>query len=385
MRTVHRPITSLLTRNNGKEALRLPNDSAAGYSLVVGWLRLAVASLAVAGLFALLVAVARTPVVQGFVGEGYFRISLVAHVTFSLNVWSLSFAAALWALALARLRLSMNRTAGRASLLLASAGAAVMSVMSVAGSGRASLVDYIPVLEQPLFIGGLATFFAGIGLGAVNFLVAIRQSATPLPLYAKALRIAAVTYLMAMLTFLVALNAGWEFDWGTMVWGPGHLLQVVNAASMIAVWMLMVRTEGDQGLYVVVRAVLPFFFLPAVVVPFLYLFPGPPLLGMIGGVTWAGVTIPTVAAWLVTGTAVVRRREKAETLVPLVVSLLLFAGGAIAAMLGLEDDTRVTAHYHGTVGAVTVAYMGLTYQLLPMLGLSLRLPRLARLQLTIHG
>jgi len=361
------------------------DDATVERSFIVGWLRLAVAALAVAGLFALLVAVARTPTVQRFVGEGYFRLSLVAHVTFSLNVWSLSFTAALWALALARLRLPINAPVARATLATACAGAVLMGVASVGGVGEPLLVDYIPILDHPLFIGGLGAFHIAVGIAAASFIVALRSASAPLPLYARALRLAAATYLMAMLTAAVAFEAGWSFDWPTLAWGPGHLLQVVNAASLVAAWTLMLPSRGEGPLALLTRAALPLFLLPAVVVPFLYLLPGPVLLGAMGAITWLGLTAPTVLAWLVAASAIVRGPRQGVPVVALGVSLVLFALGGIESLFGLEGDTRVTAHYHGTVGAVTVAYMGLTYQLLPMLGLRLRLSRLARLQPALYG
>lgn len=388
MRTLVRPMAGSSTRK-GNDVFRLVDmrgdDKATERSFIVGWLRLAVAALAVAGLFALLVAVARTPTMQRFVGEGYFRLSLVAHVTFSLNVWSMSFTAALWALAVARLRLPIHAGVARATLATACAGAVLMGTASVGGVGEPLLVDYIPVLDHPLFVGGLAAFHVAIGIAAATFIVALRSASAPLPLYARALRIAAAAYLMALLTAALAFEAGWAFDWPTLAWGPGHLLQVVNAASLVAAWTLMLPSRADGLLAALTRAALPIFLLPAVVVPFLYLVPGPVMLGAMGTVTWMGLTAPTALAWLVAASAIVRGPRQGVPVAALGVSLVLFALGGIESLFGLEGDTRVTAHYHGTVGAVTVAYMGLTYQLLPMLGLRLRLARLARLQPALYG
>ena len=49
-------------------------------------------------------------------------------------------------------------------------------------------------------------------------------------------------------------------------------------------------------------------------------------------------------------------------------SMFLFAvGGGISLMIR-ESNTIITAHYHGTGGAVSLAFMGLTFHLLPRLG-----------------
>ena len=65
--------------------------------LLTAWLGLSLGSLVVAGLFAVLVALARTPAVQ-LLGSAAdrFHFALVGHVTFALTVWFIAFAGALW-------------------------------------------------------------------------------------------------------------------------------------------------------------------------------------------------------------------------------------------------------------------------------------------------
>ena len=63
--------------------------------------------------------------------------------------------------------------------------------------------------------------------------------------------------------------------------------------------------------------------------------------------------------------------------------LLFFLGCVFGAAINGET-TLVTAHYHGTVGAVAVAYMGLGYRLLPAFGFAAA-GRIARWQLAVYG
>lgn len=364
-----------------------PDQSTKDVSLAVatGWLRLGIASLLLAGIFAVLVAVARSPGIQGIVGEHYFRISLVGHVTFSLNVWLLSFAALLWTLVPIGMGLSPHAWMSQGSLWTATLGAAAMAGAAVLGLGQPSLTDYVPVLEHPIFGFGLIAFLAGVGLCAAHFLLVLGGRRGPLPLHARALRIAAVACLTALGTFIVAWAAGWEMDWATLAWGPGHLLQVVNAAAMIAAWWLLWGAGRARRSQALLEAALPLFLLPAALVPLLYLLPDPPLRGMVSSLTWSGVAVPTVVALIVIGRGVFTASRFTVSTVSLVVSLLLYAAGILAAILGLEGDTRVTAHYHGTVGAVTVAFMGLAYRLTSALGFRLRLPGLAWIQPLLYG
>lgn len=47
---------------------------------------------------------------------------------------------------------------------------------------------------------------------------------------------------------------------------------------------------------------------------------------------------------------------------------VLFAVGGIIGVIGFDESTRVPAHYHGMVGAVTIAYMGLVPDMLKLTG-----------------
>ena len=52
----------------------------------------------------------------------------------------------------------------------------------------------------------------------------------------------------------------------------------------------------------------------------------------------------------------------------LIFSILLFAVGGIIGFLITGSNVTVPAHYHGSIVAVTLAFMGITYHLMPRLG-----------------
>ena len=59
------------------------------------WLILGLVSLVFAGVFSLLLVLARTPLVQGWIPFiDFFQVSLVVHVTLSVLVWLLAISAA---------------------------------------------------------------------------------------------------------------------------------------------------------------------------------------------------------------------------------------------------------------------------------------------------
>jgi hypothetical protein len=63
------------------------------------WLQLGLVSLVAAGVFSILLVLARTPVVQELIPLiDFFRVALVVHVTLSVLIWLLAMSAAAWSL-----------------------------------------------------------------------------------------------------------------------------------------------------------------------------------------------------------------------------------------------------------------------------------------------
>ncbi|HZX31136.1 MAG TPA: hypothetical protein VFF03_07270, partial [Rhodocyclaceae bacterium] len=66
-------------------------------------------------------------------------------------------------------------------------------------------------------------------------------------------------------------------------------------------------------------------------------------------------------------------------------SLFLFVAGLLLGAAINGQTTLVTAHYHGTIGAVTLAFMATAFVLMPRLGIEAPSPRAIRLQLGFYG
>lgn len=377
-----------------------PSPSAAVQRLLTAWLGLATGSLVVAGLFAALVAFARTPAVR-LLGSAatLFHLALIAHVTFALTIWFFAFAGLLWITAAWRYRYPLSVTAAWTGWALATAGAALVAVPAFAVSGTPFLNDYVPVIHHPLFWTGLLAALSGVGLLAAAYLEAWargRRRAEPLP--ATALALAALALLLALATLLLTwsrLDASrpWALQLRALFWGAGHLFQFVHTAGMLAAWGL---AAGFLG-----QAVAP----PAAArgtlwacLPFLlggagaYLIWPPETLLTNRLVTWTtfiglgGATIPLAVLVAVQWARTPPPRPWGDPLFsgPLL-SLALFAVGGLMGFLGVRQDTRIPAHYHGMVGAVTLAYMALTPRVLTLTGREPWRPWLTRWQPYLYG
>jgi hypothetical protein len=379
--------------------------------LLAGWLGLAVGSLVVAGLFAAVAAFARTPVVYRLFSAGAFQLALVGHVTFAFTVWFVAFAGALWVYVAWRANLALSARWSWAGLSVATTGTALLAVPAFTGGGRPYLSDYVPAIDHRLFWAGLALTGLGVGVQAVAYLAAYGRGRRPAR-WAGGPRGADVPEALAMavgaLAMLLALGVAAlslarlqdEVPFGyrlrALFWGPGHLLQFLHVSGTMAAWLVAaavavgVAPPPRRVVRACVWGLLPFLLATAA----LYLAYAPEALlrnHLVTIGTFWGLGAGAVPVGLMLGAAWRRlgRPDRLPWGSPVfsgaALSLLLFATGGILGVVGFNQDTRVPAHYHGMVGAVTLAYMGLAPLLLEISGRRLWSARVARWQPYLYG
>ena len=110
----------------------------------------------------------------------------------------------------------------------------------------------MPVIDHPLFLGGLALFFAGIVGFKLSALVGPAPSLNHsipavtwvgLQASAVAVMIAAVTWVSAVAGLPSGVDVWTQHEFAA--WGPGHVLQVANVSAMLAMWLwLLDRATG---------------------------------------------------------------------------------------------------------------------------------------------
>ena len=367
--------------------------------LAVGWLLLALASLVASGVFSVLLVLSRAPWTKDvFPLVDFFHVALVVHVDLSVLVWFAAFAGVFW---------SLNSTprladAGWVALGLAVGGAAVMSVAPFTGRGGPIMANYVPVLDDPVFLAGLVIFAAG---GVV--LVARSMAAVP-PVGTRidgpgALRFGLNAAVVSAAVALIAFAWSWlevppaldgKAYYELLFWGGGHVLQFTWTLLMFVAWLWLADACGARVPLTPRVAVLLFGIALASVflTPVIYLAYDVASVEHHRWQTWlmrfgAGLAILPFALALVV--ALARRgvpEARARPLyAALVASLVLFGvGGVIGAMIH-GSNVKIPAHYHGSIVGITLAFMGLTYHLLPALGFGEPAPRAAAWQPWIYG
>ncbi|MDA3870696.1 MAG: cbb3-type cytochrome c oxidase subunit I, partial [Gammaproteobacteria bacterium] len=102
---------------------------------------------------------------------------------------------------------------------------------------------------------------------------------------------------------------------------------------------------------------------------------------------YGGLTV--LPLMLIVIVSVVSTRSRDTALRParnaLLASIILFSSGGILGFMIEGVNVVIPAHYHGSIVGVTLAFMGLTYYLLPRLGFRSAVSRAARMQPWIYG
>lgn len=385
--------------------------------LLYAWLLLSVFSLVFAGVFAFLVALARTPVLQGLpLGGEYFYIALVGHVVLSVVIWFLAYEGALWTFVPGFFGVRpFSPSLGWLGFWIGAGGTTLLTIPALLGLGTPLLVNYIPVLTHPLFYTGLLLFAAGILITLINTFLTIgkakkeRAFPNPFPLIPYGMSISGVTVLIALLCFALAYYfLSMTFLKGTgpfferLFWGGGHILQFTNTVAMVTVWVLL--TQGTLKTSPLsdrmAKAFLGIYLLFSLPAPFIYFIydiwsqaykDGFTLLMQLGlGLPSGLFVLATIVAIGKQGEGSFFSRIKAlpwqdPGFSSLFLSVLVFGFGGLISFKIYGSDVRVPAHYHGVVGGVTLAFMGLTYYLLPLLNREVHSKRMAQVQPYLYG
>jgi len=326
------------------------------------WLMLGLASLVGAGIFSILLVLARTPAVQKITPFiDFFRVALVVHVDLSVLIWLLSMAGVMWSLSSSRDLPVWDRI----SLLLAAAGTAIVIISPVTRSGLRGTLD---------------------GTGALQF----------------GITLAAITTAAAIAAFIASwagtppsMDGAIYFEF--LFWGGGHVLQFTHTLLMMVAWVVLAHASGCR-FELTPRLTLAFLVilaLPVITVPFFYVAhdivsPGHRLafteLMKYGGLSCLPLGLAVFVSLIKADKPDKQYGLEGRYLrSALISSLGLFAVGGVMGFMITGLDIVIPAHYHGSTVGVTIAFMGLSYYLLPRLGFGELPPRMAAWQPYLYG
>ncbi|ATX81580.1 Heme/copper-type cytochrome/quinol oxidase, subunit 1 [Mariprofundus ferrinatatus] len=374
----------------------LPISESHQTQLAVGWLYVAVGFLLASGIYPLLLALARTTYEMPW--KDFFYTALVLHVDFTVLWWLIAIAGVFWTLNTS----SRQVMTGWLSLLLVVGGGIIIGVSPLTGDANPLTNNYIPMLENKIFIKGLIVFGGGVLLLVLRSMWALECSKSRQVSGEGAIRFGTLTAAIAALIAMIALI--WSFTdapvsqgrsyYESLYWAGGHILQFAHTALLCVSWLWIAQACGleikAKPIYLMAAfaiGVAPVLMMPW---PFLsYDIGGPEFMSWYvwlmrdgNGVAPLLIGLPVVWALLTQPAA---EKGSRHLYMALLFSIVLFAMGGMLGLFIGESSTLITAHYHGSIVSVTMAFMAMTYYWLPKFGFANVNLKWARIQVYAYA
>jgi heme/copper-type cytochrome/quinol oxidase subunit 1 len=358
------------------------------YTNIGKWFSLAVFSLGIGGFFAFLVGMSRAPGISEYLPENYFQHALVGHVDLAILCWLMISAIVLWIYYL-------KEEVYPWSYWLAVLGVDLIVISAVFAIGEPSLNNYVPILDSWVFFLGLGLFFTAFCVNAYGYLkIIIRNSMPSDPIMsgvAASLLICVVLIAAVLVSFV--LLGGDDFDsqayYERLFWTPGHIQQFLNGSMLIITWYSLLKfSTGEEPKAWGFLANLNKVLVASSVLLLGMLFFFDPLdrpLRIGAEIIYAfGLGLP-LFFHIVNILRQYKFKAGDPASVGLLLSILVYLYGIFIAYGGFGDDTRVPAHYHGAVTALTLALMAFGYNLFREHGIKVYFEKAAKIQPYIYG
>lgn len=379
---------------------------------------MAVVFLLIGGIASILLGLTRWPAVHLLPADWYYRV-LTLHGLNMLIFWILSLEIGILyfcGTTLLNSRLASTKAAWACFGLMAGGGVLV-DVVVLVGKGDVLMTSYVPLLAHPLFYLGIILVAVGALIGVINYLATLyiakrdRTYEGSVPLVVFGATAAAIIAVFTLLhgavvmvpTFLWSCGLLESIDpvWYRVTWwGLGHASQQVNVCAMVSVWYLLATlTTGAKPLNQAVcrgAFVLYILFINIASAHHLLVDPGVSAGWKIWNTSYAmylAVLASMIHGFTVPASVEVAMRKKGHDkslfgwlaaapwknpgFSAFFLSLVIFGfgGGITGVTLGTQqinilahNTLRIPGHFHVTVvGGTTLAFMGLTYYLVPLL------------------
>ncbi|MFZ4124600.1 MAG: cbb3-type cytochrome c oxidase subunit I [Rickettsiales bacterium] len=350
------------------------------------WLMLGVAALAVAGLFSLILVIARTPQLAAF--KDLFSVALVVHVDLSVLVWFLAVMCVGMSLFIHTYQREPLPVITSVSWWCMAIGTFCMTISPLTGEWEVIKSNYIPVLFNGFFFLGLSLIATAVLLVCLHcIMVAIgREFAAHTKHGNTAVDMGwatiAIILLVSLCMFYLSgegMPAGQTHQhfFELLFWAGGHTLQFAYTMVMMLAWLALAKK-------VIARPVAPAWLLivlwllslGAAMVPLYaftqYTIDDQTFINLFTDVMikWGGIAPSILFVALLWG--MVRHwgvtREHRACASALITSMVLFAAGGLLGLMIQGQNVTIPAHYHGAIVGVTLALMGYAYVLLPRFG-----------------
>ena len=369
------------------------------------WSVLAIVSLAVAGLFAILLVLSRTPITGENVPwpEDFFQKGLVAHVALSFAVWFLAvFGAINTAMVPNDTRFStasLGFLLDKMALFLAVAGTVSLLIPTFQDQGEPTLNNYIPVIINPIYYAGLALLAAGILVSVVRVLKNLSMISCTTVDEIPVVMSVGLIYVSAIVALIIAglqmRDIPLSYDYNeNLVWGAGHILQVMNTGLFLIAISLLFRQAFGHPLAPprFFRWISGLLILIALTGLSLYSFftTGSAENTRAFSALKFVLGVPVSMILIALAAGIWHQKQNFRITDPggfsLAAAFGVFTTGALFGLFVDGADTRTPAHYHGVIGGINLVFVGLFYTwLLPLLGRAVTHGKLVAWQIGLYA
>lgn len=212
--------------------------------LVIYWLGNGIFSLALAGVYSIILVMLRTPMlVNLFPNTEIFKSALVIHVNLSILVWLMSVTACVW---------SYNLEATTPSItcvIIAFISTALIALSPFCGQNFPVMNNYIPMLENIMFILGISLFGVSVLLFALYTLWNCCKISYFNSLINFTILSTVIMWLLVWVCFIWSyyqlqeiiklVPVDIEFYYELLFWSGGHLLQFIYTQILILVMIVL--------------------------------------------------------------------------------------------------------------------------------------------------
>jgi hypothetical protein len=251
-------------------------------------------------------------------------------------------------------------------------------------------------------LGVLALALAGaLAVPVVRFLAGRVRGRIPITPFALVLAAGGAIYLLALMAFARSLVALWpaapSYDFNeALFWGGGHILQFLNVAILIAAWIALAEKVpgAEAGSPAALRLAALLLFLGALAgfaIDLALDVHAPARREAFALLQYALAPAPLLAAGVLARSLIPAARARPEVrrepaFLALALSVTVFAVGGFLGLFVDGTDARTPAHYHGVIGGINLALMGVFLKVaLPAAGRAPRARRLLALQIWLYG
>ena len=347
------------------------------------WLALAVIALSFSGLLSIVVVLLRIPFINNLIGQReIFDSALVIHVNLSVLVWMLSMISLMWSMVVGEKYSYINNIIWWVSVI-----GTCFIALSIFSSGADSVKNnYIPILNNFIFLLGLGIFMVAMFANAILTILFSNVKTS----FGSGVYCSAVFVIVACLCFVFArCNIVHGVDiyhfYEYLFWGGGHVLQFAYTQALISVCILFFGIVVSCA-YNLCLAVNILLVVPVIFVYLLYPVDDHVLINFFTlHMKFVGGFLPIATMCIILFRIKEVDWNAGDKTIILFWSIVLFLYGGLLGFLIDGPDVTIPAHYHGSIIGITVALMGFSYFVLPMLGLLKISVSLRNLQISMYS